>query len=248
MRLREVSRCRPILFMFVAGLVADSVASSEVEVFESGVGSVNVPLVSGPANARTTRSTHPHYLRLISELVSHVNEASVRFVLPFAHQTKAEMVIRLREFGLEELARKSVSCIIHPLRRPRGRQCGFCSACVYRRQAMITAGIDESQDAYEFDLFSPFSDVPEKHLRTIRLFHQQACRLAELENEQVPGFFRTYLYVTHAVFSNEELKPYVDVYRRYRREWDALIADARHRGLPWVAVARSPAFAQGATA
>jgi 7-cyano-7-deazaguanine synthase in queuosine biosynthesis len=246
-QLREVThRCRPMLFMAVAGMVAYSVASPEVEIFESGVGSVNLPLVSGPADYRTTRSTHPHYLRLISELISHVNEAAVRFVLPFADLTKAEMVKRVRDLGLEELARMSVSCILHPLQRPNRRQCGYCTACVYRRQAMIAGGIDEGPDAYEVDLFSPFCDVSEKHLRGIRAFHQQACRLAELDGRYVPEFFRRHLYATHAVSPNEDLASYVEVYRRYGQEWADLIADARRRGLAWVAPVRSSACAQGA--
>jgi 7-cyano-7-deazaguanine synthase in queuosine biosynthesis len=247
-RLREVThRCRPILFMSVAGLVASTVAASEVEVFESGVGSVNLPLVNGPADYHTTRSTNPHYLRLISELVSHVNDAGVRFVLPFADFTKAEMVKRAKELGLEELARKSVSCILHPLRRPGNRQCGYCPACVYRRQAMITAGITESRDAYDIDLFSPLSTATEKQLQWIRAYHQQAGRLAELEAERVPKFFRSYLYATQAVSQDCELGPHVEVYRRYQREWAALIADARRHRLPWITPARLLTYAEGAT-
>jgi 7-cyano-7-deazaguanine synthase in queuosine biosynthesis len=179
-RLREIShRCRPILFMLFAGLVADSVSSPEVEIFESGVGAVNLPLVSGVIDYRTTRSTHPHFLRLISDLVSHVSERGIGFVLPFAHLTKAEMVKQAKELGLEKLLCKSVSCILHPIRRSKNRQCGHCPACVYRRQAMITAGVDEGQDAYDLDLFSSIltrRDVQEKFLQPIRAFHQQACK------------------------------------------------------------------------
>src|SRR5262249_6493721 len=109
-RFRETThRCRPIMIMAMAGRVADSGGAKEVEVFESGVGAVNLPLRSGPIDFRTTRSTHPHYLRLISELVSRVNEASVSFVLPFAHLTKAELVMRAKELGLADLARRSLS-------------------------------------------------------------------------------------------------------------------------------------------
>ena len=141
--------------MAVAGVVAETVGAGEVEVYESGVGSVNLPLVNGPADWRTTRSTHPHFLRLMTDLVSHVSDAGVRYILPFSDRTKAEMVSRLKELGLEELARRSVSCILHPLKRPSGRQCGHCTACVYRRQAMLAAGIREGRDAYDVDLFSP---------------------------------------------------------------------------------------------
>ena len=248
-RLREDShRCRPFLYMSVAGMVADSVSSPEVEIFESGVGSVNVPLVSGPADYRTTCSSHPRFLRLFSDLASHVNEAEVRFVLPFDHMTKAEVVGRAKAIGMEELTRKSVSCILHPLRRGNGRQCGHCTACVYRRQAMITAGIDEGPDAYDVDLFSPAGPPPcppEKQLEPIRAFHQQAGRLAELETGRVPECFRRYLYTTQAVSTENELGLYAKVHRRYWREWDAIIANARRRCFPWIGFDRSPAYAQG---
>jgi len=145
---REIThRCRPLLFMSVAGLVANSCSAPEVEVFESGVGSINLPLVGGAADYGTTRSTHPAFLRLLSALVSHVKGASVKYVLPFADKTKAEMVGMLKAMGLEELARNSVSCILHPLKRRGWQQCGRCAACVFRRQAMLTAGIAEEKDA-----------------------------------------------------------------------------------------------------
>lgn len=249
--LRESThRCRPMLFMAVAGLVADIFNSAEVEVFESGVGSINLPLVSGPADYRTTRSTHPHFLRLISALVSYVNDSSVRYVLPFADHTKAEMVRRVKELGLGELARRSVSCILHPLRRQGWQQCGYCPACVYRRQAMITAGIEEGPDAYEVDLFSPpepIHNIRVKHLLWIRAFHQQAGRLAELDEGRVPNSFQRYLYATQAVSTDDELSPHIKVYRRYQQEWAALIAASRRRGLPWVTPSRSLACVSGAT-
>jgi hypothetical protein len=182
----------------------------------------------------------------ISDLVGHVNEDAVRFVLPFASLTKAELVKQVRSLGLDELARRSVSCILHPYRRPDGRQCGICVACVYRRQAMFAAGVAESTDAYGIDLFSPDCDVNDKQMRAIRAFRQQAARLAELNGGRVPEFFRRYLYRTHAVQRDEELKPHVEVYRRYQIEWANLIGDARRRGLRWVTPSCSLSFSQGA--
>jgi 7-cyano-7-deazaguanine synthase in queuosine biosynthesis len=250
-RLREVThRCRPLLFLVVAGLVADSLSAKVVEVFESGVGSVNLPLVGGPADFRTTRSTHPQFLRLISELLGHVNEATVQYILPFADRTKAEMTARLRELGMEELARKSISCILHPLSRRGWQQCGYCPACVYRRQALISAGIEEAHDAYAVDLFAapdPHHAIPAKQMRWIRAFYQQVARLSDLDSGRTPEPFRRYLRATRAISSDDQLPPHVEVYRRYRQEWLALIADAQRRGLPWVSPARSPALALGAT-
>ena len=220
-QLRETThRCRPMLYSCVAGFVADSVCANEVEIYESGVGSVNVPIMSGPADYHTTRSAHPHFLLLISDLISHVNEAETKFVLPFADKTKGEMVRRLRELGLEEFARKSFSCTRHPLRRKGWQQCGHCPSCVFRRHAMFVAEIAEEPGAYAVDLFTACNALPEKDSRTIRAFLQQTCRMAELKNGKLPSEFRRYLKVTHAVGGDGELQAFAEVHRRYVRETD----------------------------
>jgi 7-cyano-7-deazaguanine synthase in queuosine biosynthesis len=248
---REIThRCRPFLFMSVAGLVANSFSAPEVEVFESGVGSINLPLVGGPADYHTTRSTHPNFLRLISALVSHVNGATVRYVLPFADKTKAEMVCLIKAMGLEELARKSVSCILHPLKRKGWRQCGRCAACIFRRQAMLTAGIAEDKNAYATDLFtetSPEHTIPPNDMRWVMAFHEQVASLGELDSGIVPSCFRRYLKTTKAASTEEQLAPHAEVYRRYRREWMLLIANARRRSFPWITSSRSSAAVEGAT-
>src|SRR5207244_12588846 len=104
---------------------------------------------------------------------------------------------------------------------------------------MFAAGVAESHDAYGIDLFSPDCDANDKQMGGIRAFHQQAARLAELNAGRVPEFFRRYLSCTHAVERDDELKPHVEVYRRYQIEWADLIADARRRGLKWVTPAGS---------
>jgi 7-cyano-7-deazaguanine synthase in queuosine biosynthesis len=248
---REIThRCRPLLFMTVAGVVANSLTAPEVEVFESGVGSINYPLVPGPADYRTTRSTHPNFLRLLSALVSHVNDAAVKYVLPFADRTKAEMASMLKPLGLEELARRSVSCITHPLRRKGAPQCGICPACVFRRQAMLTAGIAEHKSAYTIDLFAetdPARTISQKDMRCVRAFHQQVAHLRELDAGVVPACFRRYLRATHVVTDDSQIAAHADVYRRYRREWISLVDDARRRNFPWVSQARTLAIAEGVT-
>jgi 7-cyano-7-deazaguanine synthase in queuosine biosynthesis len=226
-RLREVThRCRPFLYLSVAGVVAHLEAVDVVEVYESGVGAVNLPLISGGPPWRTTRSTHPEFLRRMGALVSHVNGSEVRYHLPFLPCTKGEMACRLAQLGLAELALKSVSCITHPLRRGRSqRQCGSCPACVFRRQALWRAGIREPADFYLTDVFAGQGN--ERELRALTAFRQQAARLAALDAPEVPAFFRTHLYSTQVLSSDEELACFVNLFRRYRREWLGLERDAR---------------------
>lgn len=242
-------RCRPLLFMTVAGIVAHTWNASRVEVFESGVGSINYPLVPGPADYRITRSTHPNFLRLLSALVSHVNNAAVQYVLPFADKTKAEMVSMLKALDLEELAQQSVSCITHPLRRQGRQQCGICPACVFRRQAMLTAGIAEKNHAYAIDLFAPTDPartIAARDMRWVKVFHAQAAQLRDLDSGAIPERFRRYVKATSAAANDAQVACYAEVYRRYRREWMLLIEDARSRNFPWTVRSRTIAVADGA--
>jgi hypothetical protein len=182
--------------------------------------------------------------------MSHVNDVPVKYVLPFADKTKAEMVSMLKTLGLEELARNSISCITHPFRRRGWQQCGHCPACVFRRQAMLTAEIDEDKNAYGTDLFAeadPGRTIPARHIRCIKAFHQQVAHLGELDSGLVPSNFRRYLMATKAVSTDEEIAPHAEVYRRYRREWMLLIADARRRNFPWITPVKSLELVEGAT-
>lgn len=246
---REVThRCRPFLFMTVAGLVANSFCTPEVEVYESGVGAINLPLVVGPADYRTTRSTHPRFLQLLSALVSHVNDASVKYVLPFVVNTKAEMAETIMAMGLEELAKSSVSCILHPLKRKGARQCGVCPACIFRRHAMFKAGIVEEATAYGTDLFcesDPAKSYTRNQLRAVKLFHEQIASLRSLDCGVVPSFFRQYLMATDAVRTEKEVERFAAVYGRFRREWLPLIVEARRRNFPWINPIQSRSLVEG---
>ena len=113
----------------------------------------------------------------------------------------------------------------------------------------MTAGIAEASDAYAVDLFAPpdpLRPILPTHLKAIRAFHQQVASMSELDVGRMPERFRRYLRVTQAIASDAELASHIEVHRRYRREWLAIIANARRRGFPWVAPTRPLALAQGA--
>lgn len=230
-------RCRSFLFTALASVVAAVEGSDRVEIYESGIGAVNLPLTSGMSGWKTTRSTHPHFLRTMSQLVSLVAGRAISFELPFIDQTKASMVAVLAKDGLNELALSTVSCILHPLRRGNTKQCGICPACVFRRYALQAAHIPEPPQAYQHDLFgsaTAFNRVPKKRLRALQAFLWQAERLAELDDEKaVPKFFRNHLLGTKVVLDETTLPPFVDLFRRYRREWLELAARGQTLEWPW---------------
>jgi hypothetical protein len=95
MSLQEQSqRSRAFLFAAAAAAMAQACKVRDIEVFENGVGAINLPLMTGMlAGGMATRGAHPTFLRLMGQLASSVAEQPVRYILPFAARTKAEMLL-----------------------------------------------------------------------------------------------------------------------------------------------------------
>jgi hypothetical protein len=159
MGLQETSqRSRAFLFAACAAVAAQACKVSEVEVFENGIGAINLPLMAGTlAGGMATRGAHPTFLKWMSQLASFVAEQPVRYTLPFAAKTKAEMLLSLQGHGLEDWLQLSHSCVHTSWRERHRSHCGQCPGCIERRQAFAVANICESIGGYAVDLFN---DVP----------------------------------------------------------------------------------------
>lgn len=157
MRQQESSqRSRAFLFCAAAAVAAQTCQIEEIEIFENGVGAINLPLMSGMlVGGLATRGAHPTFLKLMGQLASAVAENPVRYSLPFSMLTKAEMLVPLKKIrGLEEWAQQSRSCVHTSLRERKARHCGQCPGCIERRQAFAAADIAEPiAGQYSFDLF-----------------------------------------------------------------------------------------------
>jgi len=229
-------RCRSFLFAALAGAVACAEGSSVVEMYENGVGVINLPLMHGMATgARTTKSSHPRFVRLMTDLVSRVAERRIDYSLPHRSRTKAEIVRALFEDSLADVALETVSCVHYPLRR-KAKQCGYCPACIGRRQALILAGIREPGGRYEYDLFGPSeitNSIDPAKLTGIKATLMQVDRLADLRRRPLPDWFLQYALGTGVENSVAALEGWLDVLLRYRSEWLDLVESGQSKGWKW---------------
>lgn len=156
-------RSRAFLFCAAAAVIAQSCEVEQIEVFENGVGAINLPLMAGMlAGGLATRGAHPTFLRLMSRIASDVAERSVVYSLPFSEHTKAEMLAPLQAYGLRKWAELSRSCVHTSWRVRRTTHCGQCPGCIERRQAFFAAGMTEvAGGQYSFDLARGEPLVPE---------------------------------------------------------------------------------------
>ncbi len=242
-------RSRAFLFLAAGAATAYMCQSSEVEIYESGVGAINLPLMAGMTGSRTTRSTHPEFLRLMSSLASTVAEKQIDFVLPFKDRTKGEVVAGLKKNGLEGLVNQTVSCVHFPLRQKLGKQCGVCPACLFRRQSILTAEIEEDAKSYKYDLFANDGVeqvIPTKELRFLKAYLMQVRELERVQlGKEVPDRILRHLLGTRAVQRRDSMSPFVNLFGRYRDEWVNVVRRADKNGYSWTKMLKLESTKEG---
>jgi len=227
-------RTRSFLFVATGGVVAVAAGSKELELYESGVGAINVPLLAGMEGSQATRSAHPSFLKLMSQLLEQVVGHRLEVSLPFMALTKGDVVKSLDDVVLKELAQSTISCAHFPVRLEKGdpwKSCGLCPACIFRRVALHAAGIEERGEVYQHDLFDGGSlQLSPKKMRPLMAYLLQVDSLRELDSGNLPPLIARHLRETKLLQAGESPQRYVDLFRRYRSEWYGFLEQARRMG------------------
>lgn len=169
-------RSRAFLFCAAAAAVAQSCGIEDIDVFENGVGALNLPLTVGMLDGGlATRGAHPRFLQLMSQLATEVAAQPIRYSLPFLQNTKAEMLLSLKGHKLSEWLELSRSCVHTSLRERRKSHCGECAGCVERRQAFAFAQVPErAAEHYRRDIFRE-SDLHQANADYLRRYIDDAA-------------------------------------------------------------------------
>jgi 7-cyano-7-deazaguanine synthase in queuosine biosynthesis len=147
------TRGRSFLFL-TAALALASASGPSVPVYlpENGYIAVNVPLTRARNGSSSTRTTHPHYLKLLSDAASTVG-VSNPLINPYRYKTKGQMLQDSKNQALlHELTSDTVSCSHPEAARMRQRlqgNCGYCFPCLIRRAALATVGWDTETLAWD---------------------------------------------------------------------------------------------------
>lgn len=244
-------RGRSFLFASAGAVSAILAGVSEVEVYESGIGAINFPLMPGTVGSKTTRGCHPEFLRRMSRLASLVAERPIDFTLPFFSRTKGELVRSLKEAKMADLACETISCARYPLGFERYKQCGVCPGCVFRRQAMCVGGIEEPSGTYTFDLFGDVdsvNNIPSEWFYSLKAFLMQAARWRDIEmSKRLPHPDDLHIRHTRIPKHGGAMDSLIDLLARYRDEWQMLATYYRGRGLQWARLLEPMHIGQGAS-
>lgn len=140
----KLSRGRGILFTLLGSACAYLMGQRKLFIYENGIGAINLPYSKATIGLDHSRSVHPKTLLMVSDLVSELIGENFEVKNPFLFWTKAQMCQLLAENKENNLVRLTASCD-HPHRKTVS-QCGYCSSCILRRQALIVANLEDKTD------------------------------------------------------------------------------------------------------
>lgn len=223
---REVTtRARSLLFIAAGVAVANAIdARCPVVMPENGFIGINVPLTAARQGSLSTRTTHPHFLALIADVLDGLGLAH-ELRNPYRLQTKGEILAGSADPGLlAALAPRSLSCS-HPeaSRHRTGKEgnCGYCWPCLIRRAAMHHIGWDATAE-YIFDaltdtdLLRPTSESGDDLRAAVASLHDAPSGFSVLRNGPV---------------APDLVQAFFDVHRRGRAELSAWLRDGAGESL-----------------
>lgn len=142
-------RSRGFTFMVIGAVCACLEGRSILQVYENGIGALNLRFRESEIGLNHAHSVHPRSLMMIAQWISQLLERQIEIKNPFMFQTKAQMCEVFRDENLLDIAFTSQTCD-RKHRKTKVKQCGRCSSCILRRQAFASIGvIDNTRYVYD---------------------------------------------------------------------------------------------------
>jgi 7-cyano-7-deazaguanine synthase in queuosine biosynthesis len=172
-------RTRGFLFSMIGGVAALMAGRDTLRLYENGIGAINLPLDGSQINIDNSRSVHPISLQMLSRFLTLIGGHDFVIKNECAHLTKGEMCSHPAVKRASSAIAETFSCDGFPVRRRKFAQCGFCTSCHLRRQALEAAAlVDADGDDYGCNLRGQGPFQPH-HLRPLRAMHYQSVRLMD---------------------------------------------------------------------
>lgn len=191
-RADESQRTRSFVFNSIAFTLSTTYGLSGNTLFENGITSFNLPETQDMMNSRSSRTTHPKTLGLMSELLTIINEKPYEIKNSYYNKTKTDVVNVLKKYHQLNLMDISVSCSATRDHRSDNTHCGICSQCIDRRIAAYSAEIERHDEngLYDFD-FTTMDLINQNERKAISDYLNQAKIFKE---KSLDGFYNQFMY------------------------------------------------------
>jgi hypothetical protein len=147
-------RTRGFSYAVIGAVAALASDVPSLTIHENGIGAINLPQTEGQLAFDLTRATNPAVLVQMEHYLQTITGISFSLNLPNLFTTKAELCSLDRGEAVGSIFAASVSCDHYPLRQAAA-ECGVCSSCILRRQALFCSGFTrfDSSTSYRYDVF-----------------------------------------------------------------------------------------------
>lgn len=188
---REKSqRSRALVFLTFGAIVATSLGMQKLEVYENGIGALNLPLNATQFGVDNYRGVHPHTLLLFERLLKVALDVDLQIENPCLFMTKGDMCKSIASIKAGDSVGDTVTCDSFPLRLPNGvTHCGHCTSCILRRLSLRVAGLApfDNHAKYQHDIFGEYQRLDQQSKFDIHLVRQQAWTFTKIVNDEHPN-------------------------------------------------------------
>lgn len=225
-------RSRGFLFSVLGAVTALMAGADSIASYENGIGAINLPFTPIQIGTHSTRSAHPAAFMNLGSLISKATGRKFAFRTPFLYITKAQLCMQAAIYGLREDIHDTVSCDSFPLRLAGKPQCGLCTSCLLRRQALYAAGLDhfDAVGQYMIDVVSADHVAAHDKLLPLRMMLAQveslrhAMKCTDTWDElvrQYPQLWEVMVTLQSRGQEPESIRQsLIALYRCYGDEWE----------------------------
>jgi 7-cyano-7-deazaguanine synthase in queuosine biosynthesis len=171
----KTQRTRGFLYMTLGAVAAINAGSNNLEIYENGIGAINLPYDGSQISAMNSRSVNPITLMEMEQLIRKITDADFTIENKYLFFTKSEMCVEAAVHEHREGVVETFSCDGFPVHETGKSQCGVCTSCLLRRLSMETANIGEFDpgEQYGIDLTSSIVFPSFDRLRALRAMDWQ---------------------------------------------------------------------------
>ena len=170
-------RTRGLVFLALGSVTAAVADAPTLSLFENGWGALNLPYDRSQIGSDMSRSAHPTTLEMASQLLTVLRSTPFKVRNECFYQTKAEMLMNPAVHSLKSAIQLTFSCDKFPRRIRQAEQCGLCTSCLLRRNALGAAGLAEcdSRDYRYISPYPPSSEHRENHAIRWQTMRMERC-------------------------------------------------------------------------
>jgi hypothetical protein len=168
-------RTRGFVFTTFGAVTALNAGSNVLEIYENGIGAINLPYDNSQVGTMNSRGVNPLALLRMEKFIQKLINQDFQIKNLYLFNTKGEMCQHEAVQDLEEIIPLTFSCDGFPVQTAGKPQCGVCTSCLLRRLSLESADlfVCDNGEQYLTDLTSKSSKASFAQLNNLRAMEWQ---------------------------------------------------------------------------